>query len=196
MNPILNKNEFFVKEHVGMFKASNNYDIYDPESDQMLIECREINLGWFAKILRFNKDYKRMTPFEIVLTDTNGQKILTVKRKWTFWRSEVEVLDENDKLVGKLRQKLLSIGGKFRVYDAQDQEVCMVKGKWTSWEFKFLKDEIELAKVSKKWAGLTKELFTSADTYMLTIDPRVAENSTERILIMASVVCIDMVLKE
>ncbi|QZT38676.1 LURP-one-related family protein [Halosquirtibacter xylanolyticus] len=196
MNPILNKNNFFVKEHTGMFKASNNYDIYDPESDQMLIECREINLGWFAKILRFNKDYKRMTPFEIVLTDANGQKVLTVKRKWTFWRSEVEVLDHNDQIVGKLKQKLLSIGGKFRVYDTDDNEVCMVKGKWTSWEFSFLKEDVQLAQVSKKWAGLAKELFTSADTYMLTIDPRVAENSAERVLIMASVMCIDMVLKE
>ena len=31
MNPILEKNLFLFKEHIGMFKASNNYDIYDPD---------------------------------------------------------------------------------------------------------------------------------------------------------------------
>jgi hypothetical protein len=31
MNPVINRNVFFVKEHVGAFKASNSFDIYDPE---------------------------------------------------------------------------------------------------------------------------------------------------------------------
>jgi uncharacterized protein YxjI len=50
--------------------------------------------------------------------------------------------------------------------------------------------------VSKEWAGLGKELFTSADNYMLTINDSVAANDNVRILIMAAVLCIDMVLKE
>ncbi len=49
MNQVLNRNLFFVKEHVGMFKASNNYDIYNPESQEMIMECREPNLGFFTK---------------------------------------------------------------------------------------------------------------------------------------------------
>ena len=62
MNSILNKNVFLVKEHVGMFKAANNFDIYDPENNQKLMTCREDNLGFFTKLFRFT-DYKRMTPF-------------------------------------------------------------------------------------------------------------------------------------
>ena len=54
----------------------------------------------------------------------------------------------------------------------------------------------ELANVSKKWSGLGKELITSADNYMLKIDASVAANDTSRIMIMAAVLCIDMVLKE
>ncbi|QZE13712.1 LURP-one-related family protein [Halosquirtibacter laminarini] len=198
MNPILNRNSFFVKEHTGVFKASNNYDIFDPEGDHTdpIIKCREVNLSGFAKLLRFNKDYKRMTPFEIVLTDKQDNKVLTVKRGWTFWRSEVEVLDENDQLIGTMRQKLLSLGGRFRVFDVNETEICQLQGKWTSWEFSFQKEDVQLALVSKKFAGMAKELFTTADNYLLTIDPRVVENSVARTLIMASVMSIDMVLKE
>ena len=58
-----------------------------------------------------------------------------------------------------------------------------------------LPDE-ELAQVSKKWAGLGKELFTSADNYILQISDAVPPDSSLRQLIMAAVMCIDMVLKE
>jgi uncharacterized protein YxjI len=54
----------------------------------------------------------------------------------------------------------------------------------------------ELAHVSKKWAGLGKELFTTADNYMLSINDSVKKEDNVRILIMAAVMCIDMVLKE
>jgi len=51
-------------------------------------------------------------------------------------------------------------------------------------------------KVTKKWAGLGKELFTSADNYVLQINPEVPADNPIRQLIMAAVMCIDMVLKE
>jgi uncharacterized protein YxjI len=59
-----------------------------------------------------------------------------------------------------------------------------------------LQGNTELASVSKKWAGLGKELFTTADNYMLSINSTVGASDGSRILIVAAVMCIDMVLKE
>ncbi len=195
MHPALRQNLFLIKEHAGIFKAANNYDVFDPAGGAKLLECREPNLGFFTKLLRFT-DYKRMTPFEVVLTGADGRKALTVRRGVSFFLSKVEVLDENGRVVGGFKQKFFSIGGAFRVLDARDNEVCMLKGKWTSWDFQFLKGEKELARVTKKWAGLGKELFTSADNYVLSVSDAVGEDDDVRILIMAAVMCIDMVLKE
>jgi uncharacterized protein YxjI len=195
MHAVLRNNLFFVKEQVGMFKAANNYDIYDPSTNQKIIECREPNLGIFTKIFRFT-DYKRMTPFDVEVRTPEGQNILSVKRGFSIFDSRVEVLDEQGKLAGTFSRKFFSIGGKFDVLDAQGTVICTLQGKWTSWDFRFMKGEKELANVSKKWAGLGKELFTSADNYMLTIDDSVAANDAARVLIMAAVLCIDMVLKE
>ncbi len=195
MHSILNQNLFFVKEHVGMFKAANNYDIYNPENQELILNCREENLGFFTKMLRFT-DYKRMTPFNIEIKTPQGEKILTVKRGIALFLSTVEVFDENDNLVGKFKQKFFSIGGKFNILDKDESVLCTLKGKWTSWDFRFIKDDVEFGKVSKKWAGIGKELFTTADNYMLEIDERVPANNPIRLLIMAAVMCIDMVLKE
>jgi uncharacterized protein YxjI len=195
MNSILNQNLFFIKEHVGMFKAANNYDIHNPESQEIIMNCREEKLSFFTKIFRFT-NYKRMTPFDIEIKTPSGEKILSVKRGVSFLFSSVCVYDESDKLVGKFEQKIFSIGGKFNVLDDKDRELCKLKGKWTSWDFKFVKNEKEYGHVSKKWAGLGKEMFTSADNYMLEIKDTVAKDDPLRILILASVICIDMVLKE
>ena len=59
-----------------------------------------------------------------------------------------------------------------------------------------INDIARLASVSKKWAGFGKEFFTSADNYMLSIDSSVAASDATRILVVAAVMCIDMVLKE
>ncbi|MDG2370367.1 MAG: phospholipid scramblase-related protein [Flavobacteriales bacterium] len=195
MNDILNRNLFFVKEHVGMFKAANNYDILDPNNQELIMTCREENLGGFTKILRFT-DYKRMTPFEIEIKTQTGENVLTVKRGVSIFLSKVEVLDQNNKLVGSFKQKFFSIGGKFDVLDTNDNILCRLKGKWTSWDFKFLNDKMEYAHVSKKWSGFGKELFTSADNYMLSINEKVEKDDPIRLLILAAVMCIDMVLKE
>jgi uncharacterized protein YxjI len=195
MNAIVNRNLFFIKEHVGMFKAANNFDIYDPSNGQQIMTCREENLGFFTKLFRFT-DYKRMTPFDIEVKTTQGEKVLRVKRETTWFRSDVDVFDENNVLVGQFRQKFWSIGGKFNVFDNVGNHLCTLKGKWTGWDFRFVKDEVEFAHVSKKWSGLGKELFTSADNYMLEIDARVPENNPIRLMILAAVLCIDMVLKE
>ncbi|MDM8161046.1 MULTISPECIES: phospholipid scramblase-related protein [Labilibaculum] len=195
MNPILSRNSFFVKEHVGMFKAANNFDIFNPENQEMIMTCREEKLGFFTKMLRFT-DYKRMTPFNIEIKTVSGEKVLTIKRGVSFFLSTVEVFDENDNLLGKFKQKFFSIGGKFDVIDSTENILCTLKGKWTSWDFKFSKGETEFAHVSKKWAGIGKELFTSADNYMLTIDEKVTADNPMRVLILAAVMCIDMVLKE
>jgi len=195
MHPTLNRNLYLVKEHLGIFKAANNYDIYDPETQQVVLHCREEKLGFFTKIFRFT-DYKRMTPFDIQIRTPGGEPVVRVSRGVTVFRSNVKVFDENDQHIGGFKQKLFSIGGAFTVLDANDRPLCMLRGKWTGWNFRFESAGREFAHVTKKWAGIGKELFTSADTYMLSIADDVPADNPVRQLILAAVMCIDMVLKE
>lgn len=195
MNDPLARNLFFVKEHVGLFKAANNFDIYDPQSGEIILECREESLGFITKMLRFT-DYKRMTPFDITIRTPIGEQVVRIRRGISFFLSKVEVLGPNNERLGGFQQKFFSIGGAFKVLDASDNPVCELKGKWTSWQFEFLSGSNRLAHVAKKWAGLGREMFTSADNYMLEIEPQVPLNHPVRRLILAAVMCIDLVLKE
>lgn len=195
MNNIINKNTYIVKEHVGIFKAANNYDIYDPETGDIVMECREPNLGFFTKMLRFS-DYKTMTPFDVQIRTPNDQRIIRIQRGISLFVSKVTVTDSEGSDIGYFQQKLFSIGGKFDLFDNQGNLVCQLKGNWVGWNFRFMDGDHELAHISKEWGGIGKELFTSADNYVLEISPDVPNDHPVRKLILAAVMCIDMVLKE
>jgi len=195
MDRSLDRNLYLVKEHIGLFKAANNFDIHDPETGGVILHCREERLGPLTKLLRFS-DFKRMTPFEIEIRKPEGPALLTIRRGVSVFLSTVDVFDASGVRIGGFLQKFLSVGGKFDVRGPSDEPLCTLAGKWTGWNFKFVRDGRQLAEVSKKWTGLGQEFFTSADNYMLQIDPAVPPGDPVRPLILASVMCIDMVLKE
>lgn len=196
MHPVRDRNVFFVKEHVGFLKAANNYDFLDPETGEEVLHCREDKLGFFTSLLRFT-DYKRYTPFNVSVRTPAGEPVVSVRRGVAVFQSHVRVYDGSGQLIGGFKQKMFTlIRQKFQVLDENDQPLCELKGSWSSWDFRFVAGESELAHVTKKWSGLGKELFTSADNYVLTINEAVPPDSRLRQLIVAAVVCIDMVLKE
>jgi len=196
MHPVLSRNQFLVKEQVGIFKASNNFDVLDPENGTEIMHCREDSLGFFTKMFRFSKRYKRNTPFDVEIRTPDGQPIIRITRGVSFFLSKVDVYNDKQQRIGGFKQKLFSLGGAFKVLDANDQPLCELKGNLVGWDFKFLAGENQLAGVSKKWDGAARQFLTSADTYMLTISPDVPPDNPVRQLILAAVICIDMVLKE
>ena len=103
MHDVLNRNLFLVKEHVGMFKAANNYDVYDPDSGEILLECREDHLGFLTKMLRFT-DYKRNTPFNVEIRTPSGEQVVRVTRGVSLFLSKVSVFDENNERIGGFQQ--------------------------------------------------------------------------------------------
>ena len=195
MHPLLKTNLFFVKEHLGLFKASSNYDIYDPESKQLLFQCREIDLNIVSKLLRFT-GFKRCTPFDIQITTENSERVLKLKKVISLFLSRVSVYDENEKKVGYLKQRLFPLGNNFDVFDVNDTLICSLNGSLFAWDFKFVRNQEAIGAVTKKWAGIGKELFTTADNYILEINSSVAKDDLARLMMVASVLCIDMVIKE
>lgn len=137
-----------------------------------------------------------MTPFNFEIRTEIGELVLQVKRGVTiFDSSNIVVFDGDGKKIGVFKQKLFSFTGRFEVHDKNDSHLCTLQGKWSGWDFKFTRDNNELAIVSHDWASFEKELFTSADNYAIKIS-NVAQDDPLRQLIIAAVMCIDMVFKE
>lgn len=194
---LLDLHQFVIKEHVGFLKLSDVYDIIDPETQQKIGLAREVVSG-FKKFLRLFINKKLMsTMVEVTEGDENGPVVLRIHRGIALFRSKVTVEDGSGKQLGYFKSKFFSFGGGFWVYDTSDQQFAEVKGDWKGWNFTFVSPTgEEVGKVTKKWAGIAKELFTSADTYMVALDEKMAGNRAATILLLAAALAIDIVYKE
>jgi hypothetical protein len=196
---IINRKDFFLKGHGGLFKRALDFDIYDPETNQLIMECREERPGFLRRLFRFN----------IQVRTPEVAQVVRVERGFTPFVSRFRIYDHNDQLVGGLKEKFLSPPD---VLDRDEQPVCTQKRNWAGWgavDFRFVWGEHELAQLSRKlagldelstsgdyseeWAGLVK-LFTS-DDYMLSISPSVPPSSALRRLILGAVMCIIFLMR-
>jgi uncharacterized protein YxjI len=193
---MLELRSFLVKEHVGMFRLTDTYDIFDPQSGQQVGIARE-EVGGFTRYARLLLS-KKLMPTRVVVREVGTEKeVLSIRRGVAFFRPRVEIYNAEGTKIGYFQSKAFSLGGAFRVFDANDREFAIVQGTWTSWTFTFkTTDGIEIGVVSKKWAGLGKEFFTTADNYIISMNEDAPEGEITAMLMLAAGLAIDTVLKE
>lgn len=194
-NSLLDRNIFFVKEHVAIIKLTDAFDIFDPETNQLIGVAKEEPPAW-AKWLRL-AIAKHQLPTVFNIYEVEGMPpVASIRRGFTFLRSKINVFAGDGRKLGYFKSKLISIGGGFHVYDHQDQKIAEVKGNWKGWDFTLLDvNGREIGKVTKKWAGFGKELFTSADNYVISLTGG-ANNADVAALLLAAGLAVDVVYKE
>ncbi|MGY8655364.1 MAG: phospholipid scramblase-related protein [Verrucomicrobiia bacterium] len=193
---LLDYNQFFIKEHVGAFKLTDAYDILDPETETKIGIAREEPPGW-AKFLRLVVN-KRLMPTTINVYEADEQTIaFSIRRSFALFAPKIPITDATGQEIGHFKGKTFALKAGFYVNDPQGNRFAEVKGDWKAWTFRFMdSSEREIGTVSKKWAGMAKEFFTSADNYMIDINPDVAANPVSKILLLAAGLAVDMIFKE
>jgi len=194
----LDLREFIVKEHIGVLKLADTFDIFDARTQAKVALAKETP-GGLIHVLRFLIN-KQMLPTKIFIysgdnAENEGALLFSIQRGMTLFRSRIDILDRDGKSMGWMKSKAFSLGGAFRVHDAADNEVALVKGDWKGWNFRFLdKGEQEIGSITKKWAGVGKELFTTADNYIISL--KGAPSRERNALLLAAGLAVDTVFKE
>lgn len=192
---MLDRKTFLIKERVAFLKLSDTYDIFDPHTGAQIGIAHE-NVGILTKVLRLFVS-KRLLPTTVELHERENGPVVLSFRRTGLLRSTVDVRGSDGKEVGHFKSKLFSIGGGFDVFDTRDHQVAEVKGDWKGWNFRFLNtDGAEVGTVTKKWAGVGKELFTSADNYVIALNEKRAVPPNATALLLAAGLAIDTVYKE
>lgn len=186
-------NDYFIDEKVAFLKFHNVYKVYDNTATQVGTIVQRVS-GWH-KFLRLFLN-KALFPFTLEVIDNNEKVLVTIRRGWTFWLSRIDILGAEGEPVGSIKQKFRLLKPRFQIFGTEGQLVAEINGDWKAWNFAITAAAgHSIGSISKKWAGVAKELFTSADKYYVTIDPAYAEDRN-KIAIVATAITIDMVLKE
>jgi uncharacterized protein YxjI len=193
---LLNRKLFFVRERVAVMKLTDTYDILDPETQQPIGIARE-EPGGLIKGLRLVIK-KGMLPTTVNVYESEGQPpLFSIRRPFKLVRAKMNITDRGGAALGYMKSKLWTIGGGLKVYNMTDRQVAEVKGDWRGWNFQFLDEGGKvLGTITKKWGGIGRELFTSADNYMIQIDDAASSDPKLATLLLAAGLSIDMVYKE
>ena len=191
---MLDRKTYVVKERVGLMKLVDTYDLLDPQTGQQIGVAKEEPPG-IIKYLRLFMNNKWFPTVVNVYEQEGGRPVLSIHRGVAIFRPKVHVKADGREL-GYFKAKFISIGPSFNIFDMQDREIGSVKGDWKGWNFQLLSPQgEELGRVTKKWAGL-KELFTSADTYVIALSDSAAGRQDVAHLLLAAGLAIDTVFKE
>jgi uncharacterized protein YxjI len=192
---MLDRDTYVVKERAGFMKLASTYDLLDANSGEPIGVAKEEPPG-IVKYLRLAMNNKWLPTVVNVYESEGAPPVLSIHRGVALFRPKVHVTAGTQQL-GYFRAKALSIGPSFRIFDMQDQEIGLVKGDWKGWNFQLLgAGGEELGRVTKKWAGLAKEMFTTADTYVINLSPSAMGRRDVAQLLLAAGLAIDTVFKE
>lgn len=183
---------YFIDEKVNYFKFENQYQVFNDQGQNIGSINQRLSAGQKALRLLLNK---AMLPFRLEIKDSNGILIASISRGWTFWMSKITISSGDNVEIGTVRQKFKLFKPTFMIFNHEQVQVAEITGDWKAWNFVINSGGSQIGTITKKWAGAMKEIFTSADKYLVTIDPSYS-NMMNKIIILSAAITIDMVLKE
>jgi uncharacterized protein YxjI len=184
--------QYILDEKVAFLKFENSYTIRDLQGDPIGFIQQEMSGGQKALRLLVKKQH---LPFTLHILDDDGQVVATIQRGATLVRSNITVSDGRGEVIGYIKQKFTLGKPVFTILDANQCELGQITGNWRAWDFAIDVGGRQVGQINKQWNGVAKELFSSADRYLVSVDPALPEDG-RKVLIIASAVTIDMVLKE
>lgn len=182
------------KQRAKLVELNNEYAVLDVSGRELGVVHQVGQSGW-RKLLRAFSNIDGFLPITVTLYDEAGAPQLSISRGWAFLRSRLRVHDHAGAEVGQIVQENVIGKVRFGLHASGRQVGRILAENWRAWNFR-IEDETgrEVARITKKWAGLAKELFTTADNYVLEMSAPLSREL--RALVMASAVAIDTALNQ
>ncbi|HQH18351.1 MAG TPA: phospholipid scramblase-related protein [Bacteroidales bacterium] len=186
-------NTYFIDENVNYFKFENCYKIFNEKGENIGTINQKLTSG--QKVLRLFMN-KANLPFLFEIRNSNNEIEASISRGWTFFLSKIIIKDAIGNKIGSVQQKFKIIKPGFKIFNNMGMIIAEISGDWKAWNFVITDNSnVPIGSISKKWVGIAKEFFTTADKYNVSIDPNYS-NKENKIIILSSAITIDMVLKE
>lgn len=192
-NNFFDSNSYFIDEKVNFLKFENAYNVYNDKGENIGAIKQSLSAG--QKVLRLLLN-KAMLPFMLEIYNSQNQLESSISRGWTFFMSKITIADAHGNKIGTIQQKFKFFKPTFKIFNPSEVQVAEITGDWKAWNF-VIKDStgLQIGTITKKWAGAMQEIFTTADKYNVSIDPKFADRGS-KIAVISAAITIDMVLKE
>lgn len=177
-----------------LVELTNEYRVFDGEG-RVLGSVVQAGQSKAKKVVRFLTDADQFLTHRLEVRDAHGALQLVLTRPRKIVKSRMIVERPDGAQVGEIVQQ--NVFGKINFsMEAGGQQIGTLKAEnWRAWNFSITdRSGTEVARITKKWAGLAKAAFTTADNYVLEVHRQSEEPL--RSLIVATALAVDTALKQ
>ncbi len=168
------------------FETKNKYKIFNSTGEELFFAFEDKS-NWFIRQL-----LKNARPFTMLITDKSSVTVLKIVKPFRWFFPEVTIFDAQEKTIGSIKKKFTFFRRLYLVYDSADHETCKLFGPILKpWTFQIMENEREVGKITKKWSGAMKEMFTTADNFGAEFP--IAWSNEKKCIALGAVFLIDLV---
>ena len=182
-----------VSQKTKLIELTNEYAVFDGNGQQIgaVVQVGQSSL---RKTFRLLSNVDKFLTHRLEVRDATGP-VLLLTRPAKFVRSRVQVARPDGSPVGEVVQA--NAFGRIRfglVVDGQPVGAIQAEN-WRAWDFAISDGSgREIARITKKWEGLARTMFTTADNYVVQVHQRLEEPLAS--LVLASALTVDTALKQ
>jgi uncharacterized protein YxjI len=195
MSDLLSHDVLVISQKAKVIEMMDEYRVFDDEGTQ-IGTIREVEQSTTKKVVRLFSGVDQFLTHKLGVFDSDGRQVLMLERPAKLIKSKITVSDAEGAERGAILQDNVVGPKHFLLVDRRGERIGSIDGEnWTSWDFA-IHDGTgqEVARITKEWAGILKEGYTTADTYVLQIEGEVS--SDLRLLVFASAAGLDVALKQ
>lgn len=185
-----------VNQKAKLFEGSSNFSVFNG-GGELIGSVRQVGqsaLRKFAKAFS-NLDVFMTARYEVV--DRNDALQLVVFKPRSFLKARMMIQRPDGTEIGQIKHKLRFGKARFLLTaPGGETEIGSINAEnFRAWNFSVADVAgTEVARISKTWAGLSKEVFTNADNYVVEMKTKLEDPLLS--LCVASALTIDQILKQ
>ena len=191
---LFNEPVLVVSQKAKLVEVTTQYSVFD-QTGRPLGFVNEIGQSAARKAIRVLTNLDQFLTHRLQITDTSGAVVLELTRPGKVFKSTVIVGNGSGTEIGRIVQENM-IGKIHFGLQAGGQSVGAIKAEnWRAWNFR-IEDHTgtEVARITKTWEGAMKQLFTTADNYVVQIHTPLPQPFIS--LVVAAALSIDTALKQ
>ncbi|MFN2471186.1 MAG: LURP-one-related/scramblase family protein [Gaiellaceae bacterium] len=195
MSELLERDTLVVSQKAKLVELTNEYRILDEQGTE-LGAIRQEGQSAARKAFRLVSSLDQFLTHKLAVYDRTGAKVLELVRPRKLMKSRVEVTDGMGQPAGRIVQQNLIGKIRFAFEGPSGEQLGSINAEnWRAWDFS-IQDPMgqEVARVTKKWRGILREGFTTADSYVVNVSAPVSAEL--RMMVLAAAAAIDTTLKQ
>jgi uncharacterized protein YxjI len=195
VSDLLNRDVFVIEQKPKFVELTNEYRVLDETGNEIGV-IRQEGQSKARKFLRLVSSIDQFLTHRLSMYDAAGAKVLDIVRPAKVLKSRLQILDGAGNERGWIVQQNVMGKKRFGLQGSQGESLGSINAEnWRSWDFA-IEDSggREVGRITKRWAGILREGFTTADRYLLHVSAEVPPDL--RLLMVASAAGIDTALKQ